>query len=53
MLADCGQDDAKADIASRLGPCKRRRDLKGGSRLGGGFRCDVFASSAADAEQMA
>lgn len=35
------------DIASRLGACKRRRDLEGGRRLGGGFRCAVFACSAA------
>jgi streptomycin 6-kinase len=39
------------DSASRLGPCKRRWDLQGGSRLGGGFRCEVFACSAAGGEQ--
>jgi streptomycin 6-kinase len=40
------------DITSRLGACKRRWDLKGGSRLGGGFRCEVFACSAAGGEQV-
>jgi streptomycin 6-kinase len=45
-------DDAEVDIASRLGACRRRWDLKGGSRLGGGFRSDVFACSAADGEQV-
>jgi streptomycin 6-kinase len=40
------------DIASRLGACKRRWDLKGGRRLGGGFRCEVFACSAAGGEQV-
>jgi streptomycin 6-kinase len=40
------------DIASRLGACKRRWDLGAGSRLGGGFRCDVFACSAAGGEQV-
>ena len=34
------------DIVSRLEACKRRWDLAGGSRLGGGFRCAVFACSA-------
>lgn len=46
MLAECGWDDAEVDIASRLEACKRRWDLTGGSRLGGGFRCAVFACSA-------
>ncbi len=40
------------DIASRLEVCKRRWDLKGGRRLGGGFRRDVFACSAAGGEQV-
>ena len=40
------------DSASRLGACKRRWDLQGVSRLGGGFRCEVFACSAADGEQV-
>jgi Aminoglycoside/hydroxyurea antibiotic resistance kinase len=39
------------DSAARLGACKRRWDLQGGSRLGGGFRSDVFACSAAGGEQ--
>lgn len=40
------------DISSRLGACKRRWDLQGGSRLGGGFRCDVFACSDASGGQV-
>ena len=52
MLAECGWDDAEVEIASRLGACKRRWDLQGGSRLGGGFRCDVFACSAAGGEEV-
>ena len=43
MLAECGWDDAEVDIASRLEACKRHWDLAGDSRLGGGFRCAVFA----------
>ena len=46
MLAECGWDDAEVDIASRLEACKRRWNLAGDSRLGGGFRCAVFACSA-------
>jgi streptomycin 6-kinase len=46
MLAECGWDDAEVDIASRLEACKRRWDLAGGSGLGGGFRCAVFACPA-------
>jgi hypothetical protein len=37
MLAERGRDHAAAGIASRLGVCKRRRDLQGGSRLGAGY----------------
>jgi streptomycin 6-kinase len=40
------------DTASRLGACKRRWGLQGGSRLGGGFRCEVFACSAAGGGQV-
>lgn len=40
------------DSAARLGACKRRWDLQGGSRLGGGFRSDVFACSAAGGDQV-
>jgi hypothetical protein len=40
------------DIASRLGARQRRWDLKGGSRLGGGFCSAVFACSAAGGEQV-
>jgi streptomycin 6-kinase len=39
------------DVASRLGVCKRRWHLDGGSRLDGGFRSDVFGcTTAAGAE---
>lgn len=47
-----GWDDAEVETASRLGGCKRRWDLEGGSRLGGGFRSDVFACSAAGGEEV-
>jgi hypothetical protein len=40
------------DSASRLEACKRRWDLAGGSRLGGGFRCAVFACSAPGGQQV-
>ncbi len=46
MLAECGWDDAEVDIASALEACKRRWDLAGDGRLGGGFRCAMFACSA-------
>ena len=34
------------------GPASAAGTLKGGSRLGGGFRCEVFACSAAGGEQV-
>jgi hypothetical protein len=52
MVAGCGWDHAGVDVASRLEACKRRWGLKGGSRLGGGFRREVFACSAAGGEQV-
>jgi hypothetical protein len=40
------------DVASRLEACQRRWGLKRGSRLGGGFRSEVFPCSAAGGEQV-